>query len=316
VAGDETLAVVHLVRSGTPSDVLARFLDSYRRHDAGVDHRFVLLLKGFGDTAELDAIRRAVADLPAEEVQVPDDGFDLRAYFTLVRQTRHGTLCFLNSFSVIRVDGWLESLAAAIRTPGIGLAGATGSWASPRSHTLFDLGLPSAYARFVDDRERFRATFTANGSSLQIDAPSPLVRRARFVGHVLDQVWSFDGFPCPHIRTNGFIARRATLAGIRPGRLLTKRDHYHLESGRRGLTAQLAEIGLRTVVCGADGSIADPPRWAATRTFWQGDQENLLISDNRTEAYASADENVRLQLSRSAWGLKACPARLSGRDRQ
>ena len=42
-------------------------------------------------------------------------------------------LCFVNSESVPLAEGWLAALAAAVREPGVGAVGATGSYEATRS---------------------------------------------------------------------------------------------------------------------------------------------------------------------------------------
>jgi hypothetical protein len=49
-------------------------------------------------------------------------------------------------------------------------------------------------------------------------------------------------------------------------------------------------------------------QWHLSNTFRQSLQEDLLVSDNQTDAYASADTNGRARLSRLAWGEWARPA--------
>src|SRR6202012_1855826 len=72
------LCVVHLVRIGEPVASLERFLRGYREHEAGAEHRLVLLYKGFGGDAEaLRPYRDLLAGVAHEEIEVSDEGFDL-----------------------------------------------------------------------------------------------------------------------------------------------------------------------------------------------------------------------------------------------
>ena len=144
----ELPSVVHLVRHGTPLGSLERFLDSYRRHDAGVDHRLVLLCKGFGSPDELRPVLARLDGLWAERIDVPDDGYDLTAYRRAAERLGDGVACYLNSNSVLLCDGWLAPLLSAL-TPEVGIAGATGSWHSAHSNALYLLRLPSAYTTGV-----------------------------------------------------------------------------------------------------------------------------------------------------------------------
>lgn len=115
----------------------------------------------------------------------------------------------------------------------------------------------------------------------------------------------YPPFPNPHLRTNGFMLRRDDLLALdwRVGR--SKSDAHRLESGRRGITRQLAERGLDALVVDRDGRGLRAPEWAASRTFRSADQERLLIADNRTRQYADAAYGERAQLAQMAWGASA-----------
>ncbi len=66
--------------------------------------------------------------------------------------------------------------------------------------------------------------------------------------------------------------------------------------------------GLRAVVVARDGDIYDHGQWADNHTFWQGDQEELLIADNQTRLYANGSIDRRRLLSAYAWGRQANPS--------
>jgi len=55
-------------------------------------------------------------------------------------------------------------------------------------------------------------------------------------------------------------------------------------------------------VAGRDGRVYGSEEWPASRTFRSGEQDNLLVADNRTEQYHAADPTRRGELARFAWG--------------
>ncbi len=109
-------------------------------------------------------------------------------------------------------------------------------------------------------------------------------------------------FPNPHMRTNAFMLRRATIQDLRWPAVSRKRAAWELESGNRSLTRQIQARGLTPIVVGRDGKGYPPERWRESRTFRVDDQSNLLVSDRRTRDYAEADPRVAQVLSRHAWG--------------
>lgn len=123
--------------------------------------------------------------------------------------------------------------------------------------------------------------------------PGPL-RRLR-PGH--------EPFPNPHLRTNGFALRRETILELDWPIGLDKLQAVALEGGSRSLTRQVHELGLQTRVVGRDGSYP-VERWRQSRTFRSGEQENLLLSDNRTRHYQGGGRLTRAGLAWLAWGRR------------
>lgn len=95
--------------------------------------------------------------------------------------------------------------------------------------------------------------------------------------------------------------------GVRTWRMRRKMDAYHFESGRKGLTLQILQMGKKALVVGADGRGYDIPDWYKCNSFWRGNQENLLVSDNQTRAYAEGDLRRRILYSYCAWREQAWP---------
>jgi hypothetical protein len=112
----------------------------------------------------------------------------------------------------------------------------------------------------------------------------------------------FPPFPNPHVRTNGFMLRRSLMRELDWGPVRRKRDAWRLESGYGSVTRQVHARGLRAVVVGRDGNAYDSDRWYESRTFRSGEQENLLVEDNRTRQFAEADPKTRQMLAERAWG--------------
>ena len=297
------LAAVHLVRKANGPSPFVAFLDSYRRHAAGVPHELALIFKGFSSAEEIEPYTTLARDLPLRTLMVDDEGYDLGAYFAAARELPHNRLCFINSFSVLLSDGWLEQLSGALEEPGVGLAGASGSWASVSSRVEWELWHRGAYARIFDARQTFpeRLLDTFAG----FDRPTGRPWRLQKLSTLARILASYPRFPAHHVRTNGFAIDRATMLRLNAPRPRGKIDAHVLECGRRSITRQIEHMGLDVVVAGRDGTSHRHTDWASSRTFWQADQENLLIADNQSENYRLAEPGVRLALSRWAWGAQA-----------
>jgi hypothetical protein len=311
-------AVVHLAWGPLGPLPLREFVASYRRYEPGAEHELVILLNGVEQRqrpafeAELSAVTHRILTVE-EPVQ------DLAAYVQAARRLQHERMCFLNSYSVILADGWLANLDRALSQPRAGVVGATGSWASVRSATLNALFLPNPYRGVVPKRSVARGQLLAielerGGEQVEAD-PQP---RRSLIGSVLatlrtlppmpEQLLRFESFPAHHLRTNAFMVERATLTGLRIGRIDRKMDAYLLESGRHSLTRQVQGLGLRTLVVARDGAFYDHEDWPRSRTLWQGDQEGLMIADNQTRMYANGGIERRRLLSAFAWGPLADPS--------
>ena len=274
-----------------------RFLRSYREHPAGVAHQLVILFKGLG-AGEVDDHERLLADLPHRREFIPDTGFDLNAYFDAARRLDYEYFCFLNSYSRILGGDWLAKLHRAVTREGVGLVAASGSWQSVAGGYAGQGGPGGA--------EQPPGQLAKVKDALLDRRPGMLRQRARALAlrltGALKPGRNFAPFPNYHIRTNAFMGARSTLLRIRVGTMRTKFSAHKFESGIGGLTNQVLRLGQGVLVVGRDGQAYEPQRWPASRTFWQGRQENLLVADNQTDAYLSADARTAAKLSFSAWG--------------
>lgn len=300
-SGDGT-CVVHLVWAPLGTQPLARFLECYRRHEAGSAHRLVMLLNGFGTADDLSPWRELLSDVEHEELRLEHPVLDLAAYREAARGVSADRYCFLNSYCEVLADGWLAALQDALVTHNAGLAGPSGSWGSIRSYNRFMLGFGGHYARVFPDRRATLATLQAvaargdpsNGEGRH--APLHFLRELAARSH------GFRSFPSPHIRTSAFMVDAEVFRGLRMPALRTKPDALRFESGRRSMTAQVERKGLTPLVVGRDGAVFSAKDWASSGTFWQADQENLLIADKQTADYELGDAAARAALSRYAWG--------------
>ncbi len=118
-------------------------------------------------------------------------------------------------------------------------------------------------------------------------------------------------FPNVNIRTNAFMMDRHLLASLEPGDLTHKAGGNNFEAGRNSLTRQLMNRGLAPLVIDRRGQTWRWETWPQSRTFRAGEQEGLLIADNRTQDYQSAGLKRRRKLARLNWGETSMVSRPS-----
>lgn len=122
-------------------------------------------------------------------------------------------------------------------------------------------------------------------------------------------------FPNYHIRTNGFLIARELLLDLDLWEMREKPDVSRFEAGPRSLTRQIIQRGLEPYIVDCDGVAYAKENWEASATFRAGEQEKLLVADNRTNAYLDADPDMRRWLSCLAWS-SADPGRNPQRERK
>jgi hypothetical protein len=262
------MGLVYLAWGGLGMEPVGEFLDSYARHSAGLDHELVVLLNGVSTTQRL-ALLDVLDGVDHRTLELEEPSQDLAAYGRAAQRLEHEHLCFLNSYSVVLAEGWLGTLAQAAWMPGVGLAGASGSW---ESQATWRRGRPGDWLgnlRGIRTRRR-----------------------------------DFPRFPNPHLRTTAFTIRRSLLLELGLERARDKYSAYLLESGRNSITRMVQDRGLSVVVVGRDGHLYDTPQWASSATFRAGGQANLLVADNRTRDWAQASPTARMRLSRDTWGRR------------
>ena len=289
------LAVVHLIRKRNGLEPARRFLSSYRSFDPGIEHELVLLFKGFGADAERAPYRELAEGLRYHELGVPDRGFDVTAYWAAAETLEYERYCFLNSFSEVCADRWLEKLYHGAIRRGIGVAGATGSYQS---------FLPASLRSYLAISRRVHH----RGPIKDLLMFLPFAHELNYLRRKLLHGLGFDPFPNYHVRTNAFILERELMRRAVHLPIQSKADSYRFESGRTGLTRQLLDKGLDVLVAGADGECYRKEDWHRSNTFWQSRQENLLVADNQTRQYAQGSDELRKLLSHLAWGELARPA--------
>jgi hypothetical protein len=117
------ICVAHLIRRTNGIEPAVRFFESYRENAAGQQHDLLVIMKGFEENHVPPEYERLLAPLPHQTFFVPDTGFDISAYFATVSNFKHDYYCFLNSYSVILDEGWLQKLYHHAQREDVGIVG-------------------------------------------------------------------------------------------------------------------------------------------------------------------------------------------------
>jgi len=326
------IGVVYLVGSRVGPLPVREFLASYRRHPPGVEHELVVLFNAV-DNHQHQALESELRGIEHRRMVRTTSVPDLAAYAWAAERLQYERICFFNSYSVILAPQWLAKLDHALDQPRAGLVGATGSWASHRSGVMSSLFLRNPHHGLLPkwiiqrgqlqeiqselDFERKgrgswpgRELLTVPNRGLML--ARSLVAAIKEAPTIAEIILRFESFPNPHLRTNAFMVDRATFNNLQTGIVKRKMDAYLLESGRVSFTRQVLNSGLRTLVVASDGSFYDQDKWPLSNTFFQGDQEMLLIADNQTRIYQNGGLDRRRLLSTRSWGSQANPRLASG----
>ncbi len=289
-ATTKELCVVHLVRMHNGIEPFRRFLDSYRENPGGIDHDLLIVFKGFKCPQDFAEHVALLASFRYLKLDISDAGFDITAYFAALSRysAQYRYFCFLNSFSVIQDHDWLNKLHRYIIQSGIGMVGASGSWQSHR--------VSMSLNTVTEGVSRIRQE---EGSLFHI----LIVKFALFLRQV-SYLPYFDPAPNYHLRTNAFMISSYLMKKLRFPSIHTKLDAYRFESGKNGFTKQILNMGEKVIVVGKDGIGYEKENWHTSKTFWQSEQENLLVADNQTRDYQNGSAERRRNLRSLAWGVE------------
>jgi len=272
------ICLLYLVWIPLGLEPVKKFLASYLSYDHGVGHKLLIVFNGHSDALQLTEYQSLVENIPHEEIIIPHSGFDIESYRIAGSQQASKFICFLNSYSEILMPGWLALMQHHLSRPGVGAVGASGNLISWHTSLVTD---------WEQDKTHTKYSGPVGGIRLRL-------RRALYRA-------MFPPFPNPHLRTNAFLIPRDVFLSLRYWPRFGKLDTYRFESGRTGMTRQIQAKGLKVLVVGKDGRGYPPEEWAESHTFWQENQENLLVADNQTRRFAAADEVTRRGLTRIAW---------------
>lgn len=108
----------------------------------------------------------------------------------------------------------------------------------------------------------------------------------------------------PHLRTNAFLLRRMLYLELMQRDPFSREECWWFEHGPDNMTRALERRGQRTFMVGRLGPVP-VSEGMHQRIFRSGEQEDLLVADNRTDAYEFGSAAQRDVLRRLAWGVRS-----------
>lgn len=269
-----SICVVHLVRASNGIAPFQEFIKSYTQNRAGQPHDLLIIFKGFKDVSGVSEYREILNGIEYKSMFIRDWGYDIRAYTLAIEKFNYSYFYFFNSFSIILDDDWLCKMYLHISDEKVGLVGATGSYQSVYTYSLKMKEVDSSLSFFNKVISR--------------------IRRRLYKSY-------FAPFPNYHIRSNAFMVSRDLMLKIRGRTILRKLDALRFESGKKSLTRQIINMGLRVLVVDNNGKGYEIEDWCNSNTFFQNKQENLMVSDNKTRVYSESNDEKRRLLSKMVW---------------
>lgn len=262
--------------------VFSNFFSSYILCRFELKHELIVVFRGYQSFEELKPFKKILSDLQIAYVEsTMNKGLDIDAYIHVCKTIKLNSFLFLNSQSQFLNKNSLIHYSNAFDQSEVGIVSATASYQS-----------------------YYSSVFQRNTIKWEVDKciMNNFRKYKLFLKTFFYWRFLFKPFPNPHVRTNAFMIRRDLFLQLKYKPLITKFRAYQFESGRNSMTNQILKKGLKVLVIDKNGKTYEPAEWKNSYTFWIGEQENLLVSDNQTRIYENASREEKNQMSYLAWG--------------
>jgi len=271
------IAVIYLLRESNNINLIKKFLNSYIKYDAGIEHTLVLILKGFKNNSLDTNSANLLKNFNYLPIYIDDTGFDLDAYFNTANKFNYDYYIFFNSYSEILSENWLLKYYNICSKEHVGIVGATGSYESPTRNWREEYFIKKNIYSFT------------------------IIKWLKLFKHLIYLKFLYPEFPNPHIRTNAFMICSKNLKMIKYNFKLNRDQALQLESGKNSITNQLIKLKLLPLIIDKNGKSYNIVNWKESATFRWSNQENLLISDNRTNMFYNLNNFHKKKLIDITW---------------
>lgn len=130
------------------------FFDSYSKNPAGIEHDLTVIAKNWTDKESYEKVCQLADKYNAKIIELPDDGWDIGAYFRVAELLTGDYALFLGSTSQIMCPNWLSKLYSAFEADkSIKMIGPMGSWGDSRGIVYPNIHIRTS--AFMIDRKIF-----------------------------------------------------------------------------------------------------------------------------------------------------------------
>lgn len=251
-------------------NLLKKFLKSYNSYKSGYPHDLLICFKEF-NKKKLSLWSSFISNkfIKFHDQHNVND-FDVGSYFRIAEKFPNRLILFLNSFAKPSANHWLKIFIENYNKKSI--IGAHGVYAS----------LSSIFFKFqIKNIGKLQSTWFGLHHFLR----SPL-------------------FPNPHIRTSNFLINSSDFLSLKVDRKKFNKKIVtnYFESGRNSISNQLRKKGFDLYVVNSDGKKFSINDWPKSDTFALGNQDKLIITDNRTDLYHNLSYQKKIKMQKIYWG--------------
>ena len=216
-----------------------------------------------------------------------DDGFDLGAYFKILKYVDEEYIYFFNTTSRIIDDNFFKFSLKAISDKKLGLLGWAGSFGTLR---------PSIKKIFFKFKININKNFISAIKNFLIDV-------ILFPYDLLYLYKNFPKFPNPHVRAHAFLIKKHLYEdfSIISKYPRTKNEVLELESGKNGLTKFVQKKGFHVKVLNSKNKVFDIGECDKSETWRTGGEQHVLVTDQGHLSYEKMPISRKLFKEYSAW---------------
>jgi hypothetical protein len=265
--------VVYLAYEPYKIDNFKKFINNYKYLYSGQKHQLVICFKKFSSKKSILEWKKLLKGIKYTAIidNCKIDDFDFGSYIRVAGKYKNKIILFLNSHSYPIKNNWLKLIAKHYTKKS--LVGCTASYAS-LSSSFF------SYPKY------YRMNFL------------------KCLIYGFFNLFRFPIFPNPHIRSNAFLIKGSDFLSLKlPIFFQHKLQTNMSESGWFGMTRQLKKKKFRIILANSKGEGYLEPAWIKSETFSYKDQDNLIISDNRTRIYKNSSLKNKKKEQKFHWGI-------------